>query len=97
MFVAGDFQAAAKRVAELVEVFDFRVQLGQQRRDLHAQRLARRRGGHAAGGALQQFDFQTFFKLAHGVAERGLRHAQLRGGGGETARVGNAQEYAQIV
>ena len=89
--------AAAEGVAELVEVFDFRVQLGKQRRDLLAQRLARRRGGHAAGGAIQQFDFQAFFKLAHGVAECGLRHAELRGGGGKTARVGNAQKYAQIV
>ena len=34
VFVAGDFQAAAEGVAELVEVFDFRVQLCQQRRDL---------------------------------------------------------------
>ena len=53
--------------------------------------------GYTAGGASKKPHAKTRLKLANGVAEGGLRHAQLRGGLREAAFPANDQESEKVI
>ena len=55
------------------------LDVGQARAHGAVQALARLGGRHAARGAVEQFQVEPVLQRAHRLAERGLRHADLRG------------------
>ena len=73
------------------------LDLLEPRADGVKQAFARLRWRDAACGAGQQPKAEPFLEAANGVAERRLRHAQLRCGPRETAFVPDGQEGQQVI
>jgi hypothetical protein len=61
------------------------------------QAFARLRRRNAARGAGQQPNTEPFLEATNGMAERGLRNAQLRCGFGEAALSSDGQEGQEVV
>ena len=75
----------------------FGVDLIETRTDGAEQAFARFRRRDATGGAGQQPQAKPLFETSDGVAQRRLRHAELRGGPGEAALPRDREEGDQIV
>jgi hypothetical protein len=73
------------------------LDLLKPRADGVKQAFARLRRGDAACGPGQQANAEPFLEAANGVAERRLRHAELRCGPRETALLRDGQEGQQVI
>ncbi len=82
---ARDPDGAGGLVAKVTHGGKLGVDLLEARTNVLKQAFARLRGCDAARGAGQQPNAEARFKFANGVAERRLRHAELRCGFRETA------------
>jgi hypothetical protein len=75
MLPGGDAQVA--RRAPIAQRGQRLLHLLQMRTEALNESLTRLGRYHAAGGAGQQPHIETRFEMAHGMAERRLRHAEL--------------------
>ena len=73
----GNAQVARRAFSGVSQCSRGLLDLFQMRTEALNQSLARFGRHHAAGGAGQQPDIEPRFEMAHGMAERRLRHAKL--------------------
>ncbi|GAB9170963.1 hypothetical protein BDS110ZK17_58360 [Bradyrhizobium diazoefficiens] len=97
MLAGGDPDGAGRRLAQRGQRRQLRVDLRKARSDIAQQALAGFRRCDAAGGAGEQPQAEPLLQRAHGVAERGLRHAELGGRAGEAALAGDREEGEEVV
>ena len=64
---------------------------------MHPQGLARRRQGRLTSASIEQTGAQLGFKLAHLLAQGGLRQIQLGRGPGEAPLAGGFEEVFQLI
>ena len=93
----GNADVSRWSVAEFADRLDFRLDLFEPRCDPKEKALAGLGQGDAACGARQQTDAETRLELADGVAERGLRDADLRGRLGEASLLRHGEEREEAV
>lgn len=77
MLPGGNAQVARRAFSGVSQCSGGLLDLFQMRTEALNQSLARFGRHHAAGGAGQQPDIEPRFEMAHGMAERRLRHAKL--------------------
>lgn len=77
MLPGGNAQVARRAFSGVAQCSQGLLDLFQMRTEALNQSLARFGRHHAAGGAGQQPDIEPRFEMAHGMAERRLRHAKL--------------------
>lgn len=73
------------------------IDMGERRRDRIQQSRTGFGGRDAARGPGQQSHIEARLEIAHGVAQRGGRNAELRSGAREAAFLGHRGEGEQIV
>ena len=83
-------------LAQLAQCGELRIDLVEARPYRAEQAFARFRRRDAAGGARQQAKSEPLFEAPDGVAERGLRDAELGGGVRETALARDGQEGQEV-
>ena len=92
-----DADGAGGFLAKFAQGRDLRLDLLESRAQGAEQAFARFRRGDAARGAGQQPDAEPRFELADGVAQRGLRDAELRCRLGEAALSRHGEEGEEVV
>ena len=92
-----DADGARRLVAQRAQRRHLGLDLVEPRRERGEQALARRSRRDAAGGPCQQPDAEALLEAAHFVAERRLRHPELRRGAGEAALARDGHEGDEVV
>jgi hypothetical protein len=91
-----DPDVAGRLLAKLTQSGEFGVHLLEFRPDAPEQALSRLGRRHASGRAVQQPHPEPFLKATDGLAESGLRNAELGCRARETALPGNRQKCEEI-
>ena len=97
VLAGADAHRAGRRVAQAA---DRRQRVGdafEMRADRPHQPIARFGRRDAAGRARQQAQAEPLLQAAHGLAERRLRHAELRRGAGEALLARDGEEGVEVV
>lgn len=97
MLPGGNAQVARRAFSGVAQCSRGLLDLFQMRTEALNQSLARFGRHHAAGGAGQQPDIEPRFEMAHGMAERRLRHAKLGRRAGKAAFTRHHHKGEQIV
>jgi len=97
MFRGGDAHHAGGLAAQFAQRRQLRIDVGKARSHRPIQAFPRGGRRHAAGGAVQQLEVEAPLERADTLAQRRLRHAQLRGRPGEAALAHHSGEDGQIV
>ena len=96
MLAGGDADGSGRPVAELAQRSELRLDLVEARPDRPQQALAGLGGRDAAGGPRQQPQPEPLLQAADGMAQRRLRHPELRRRPGEAPLARDGEEGEEV-